>query len=124
MAIEIINWLEIPVHDMERARKFYESVFEFTIVDMDVNGENYPCFPNKIGEGFSGALVEYDFTSPGKKGPLVYLNAYEGVERMMEKVLFAGGTVVKAPEEIAPGFGYQAMFEDTEGNLLAFQGDK
>jgi predicted enzyme related to lactoylglutathione lyase len=43
---------------------------------------------------------------------------------MVEKVLFAGGTIVKASAEIAPGFGYYALFEDTEGNLLAFQGEK
>ncbi len=124
MAVEIVNWLEIPVRNMSRARKFYESVFEFTLIDMEVAGESYPCFPNKNGEGFSGALVQYDFIAPGNKGPLVYLHAYDGVERMIEKVLFAGGKVIKASEEIAPGFGYQAIFEDTEGNLLAFQGEK
>ena len=119
MAIEMVNWLEIPVTDMDRARKFYETVFEFKTVDMEVGGEIYPCFPNRNDDGYSGALVKYEFAAPGKKGPLVYLTAYDGVEVMIERVHFAGGTIIKAPEEIAPGFGYFAIFEDTEGNHIS-----
>ena len=33
------------------------------------------------------------------------------------------GKVVQGKQEIAPGYGYFAIFEDTEGNLLALQGD-
>lgn len=124
MAVEIVNWLEIPVTDMGRARSFYEHVFDFKIVDMEVGKEIYPCFPDKNGEGFSGALVQYDFTKPGKNGPLVYLNAYNGIDVMTEKIKVAGGKLIKTKTEIAPGFGYFALFEDTEGNLLALQGSE
>ena len=47
---------------------FYEAVFEFRLVDLEVGDGMYPCFPNKNGDGFSGALVQYDFTQPGKQG--------------------------------------------------------
>jgi len=33
MAVELVNWLEIPVNEMARARAFYEAVFGFRIVD-------------------------------------------------------------------------------------------
>lgn len=68
MAVELVNWLEIPVKDMKRARKFYESIFDFKIIDLEIAGEVYPCFPNRENDGFSGALVQYDFTSPGNTG--------------------------------------------------------
>lgn len=123
MAVEIVNWLEIPVENMERAKKFYETVFEFKIVDMEINGEIYPCFPNKDGEGFSGALVQYDFTRPGKNGPLVYLNSYNQMDAMLNRINQAGGRVIESKKEIAPGFGFYSIFEDTEGNLLALQGE-
>lgn len=123
MAVEIVNWLEIPVENMERAKKFYETVFEFKIVDMEINGEIYPCFPNKDGEGFSGALVQYDFTRPGKNGPLVYLNSYDQMDAMLNRINQAGGRVIESKKEIAPGFGFYSIFEDTEGNLLALQGE-
>lgn len=124
MAIEFVNWLEIPVADIGRARAFYESVFGFKMFDMDVGGEIYPCFPDREGNGFSGALVQYDFAVPGSQGPLVYLNAYSGVNAMAGRIAAAGGKIVKEPAEIAPGFGFYALFEDTEGNLLALQGEK
>ena len=121
MAIEIVNWLEIPVKDMIRARKFYELIFEFEIIDMEVGNEIYPCFPNKNGEGFSGALVQYEYTSPGKTGPLVYLDAYGNIDSMIERIKSAGGKIIREKTEIAPGFGFFAIFEDSEGNMLAIQ---
>jgi len=123
MAVEIVNWLEIPVENMTRAREFYEAVFEFQFVDLEVGAEIYPCFPNRYGEGFSGALVRYDFTKPGKEGPLVYLNAYNDMDAMLSRIALAGGQVIKPKQEIAPGFGFFAIFQDTEGNLLALQGE-
>jgi len=122
MAVEIVNWLEIPVVDMTGARAFYEAVFKFRIVDLEIGGDTYPCFPNRDGEGFSGALVQYDFTQPGKHGPIVYLNAYGDLEAMLARIVSASGKVVQAKQEIAPGYEYVAVFEDTEGNLLALQG--
>lgn len=123
MAVEILNWFEIPVVDMPRARKFYEAILNVTLVDMDVDGATYPCIPNKGNDGFSGALVQYDFTSPGRQGVLVYF-ASDDIAASLEKINAAGGKIVHGREEIAPGFGYSAIFEDTEGNMLALQGDK
>lgn len=91
-------------------------------MDLTIDGVVYPCFPTKNGEGFSGALVKYDFTKPGKTGPLVYLNSYGDMEAMLARIQAAGGLVVRGKEEIAPGYGFFAVFEDTEGNLLALQG--
>ena len=123
MSLEIVNWLEIPVLNLERARKFYEEVFEFKIVDLQVGDEIYSCFPNKNGEGFSGALVQYNFTKPGKNGPLVYLNPYKSIDSMIERIISSGGKLIEPKKEIASGFGFYAIFEDTEGNMLALQGE-
>jgi predicted enzyme related to lactoylglutathione lyase len=35
----------------------------------------------------------------------------------------AGGKIIQDKKEIAPGFGFSAIFEDTEGNMLALQGE-
>jgi hypothetical protein len=121
MAVELVNWLEIPVMNMARARKFYESVFQLKLTDLEVGEELYPCFPNKDGKGFSAALVQYDFTGPGKRGPLVYLNTCGDIDGMLARILAGGGKIIQSKKEIAPGFGEYALFEDTEGNLLALQ---
>ena len=122
MSIEIVNWIEIPVKDVTRAKTFYENVFQFKIVDLEVGDEVYSCFPNKSGDGFSGALVQYEFTKPGKEGPLVYLNSYGDIDAMIMRIRSAGGKVIEEKKEIAPGYGHYALFEDTEGNMLALQG--
>jgi uncharacterized protein len=123
MALEMINWIEIPVIDMARAKAFYENVFEFKIVEMEVAGEIYHCFPDRSGKGFCGALVQYDFTRPGNAGPLVYFESGRSMDAMIRRIVVAGGKILQAKQEIAPGFGYSAIFKDSEGNMLALQGD-
>ena len=78
---------------------------------------------NKDGEGFSGALVQYEFTGPGKRGPLLFLNPYGAIDSIIERISASGGKILKDKTEIAPGFGFYAYFEDTEGNLLGLQGE-
>lgn len=40
-----VGWFEIYVHDMERARKFYEEVFQVRLEDMSdpTDGEGGTC---------------------------------------------------------------------------------
>lgn len=85
MENKFIKWLEIPVADMKRARKFYETILDISLIDINVGGEIYPCFPGETGEEFNGALVKYDFTQPGNKGPLIYLNANPEISSMLKK---------------------------------------
>lgn len=124
MPIQLVNWLEIPVADMPRARAFYEALFEAPLHDFEIDGVIYPCFPDAEGEGFAGALVQYDFNGPGRRGPLVYLAASPDLDSMLARIEAAGGSIVQRKEEIAPGMGFMALFEDIEGNLLGLQGDQ
>ena len=122
MSNEIVSWPEIPVRNMDRARAFYERVMELEIVDLPVGNEIYACFSNRAVDGYTGALVQYDFTDPGKTGALVYLDSNGDLPGMLSRIRAAGGNIVKDEQEIAPGFGSFALFEDTEGNLLGLIG--
>lgn len=121
MANELINWLEIPVNDMYRAREFYETVFERSFEDLEIGGDTYPCLPNKAGDNYVMALVQNQVTTPGKKGPLVYLDSSPDITAMLHRISQAGGIIIQDKELIAPGMGHYAIFEDTEGNVLALQ---
>ncbi|HVK98096.1 MAG TPA: hypothetical protein VM368_09765, partial [Flavisolibacter sp.] len=53
-----ISWFEIPATDLERAQKFYESIFGFSMIAMNLPNFKMRMFPvedmvNSIG----GALI-------------------------------------------------------------------
>ncbi|HWV70283.1 MAG TPA: hypothetical protein VN040_01115 [Pseudosphingobacterium sp.] len=45
MAVQQVDWLEVPAQDCEQGRPFYK-VFEFKIVDLQIDDAN-PCYQNK-----------------------------------------------------------------------------
>ena len=41
----LVVWFEIPVTDMERAKRFYSEVFKLNIEVQDLGGKPYGFFP-------------------------------------------------------------------------------
>lgn len=120
----LINWIEIPVSNMERAKQFYEAILEAQIqVDEQMAPGLKMGFINTPGmqqTDVGGALVEGETYVPGSNNTLVYLNAIEsgGVDAFLERVQKAGGTVVGPKILISEEIGYYAFFIDSEGNKL------
>ena len=55
-----INWFEIPATDIDRARKFYEAIFDFEMFDLNVgDGLSMVLFPAVSGT-VNGALIQYE----------------------------------------------------------------
>lgn len=117
----MISWFEIPVMDMKRAKKFYETIFDIELSGMDMGDEfKMEVFPGDQ-ESVSGALVyNASWYNPSKTdGPLIYLNGNPDLQIIEDKIEAAGGTVTISKREISPDHGYMAVFEDTEGNRIA-----
>ena len=117
----MISWFEIPVKDIERAKKFYETIFDIKLSGMDMGDEfKMEVFPEDE-ESVSGALVyNKDWYKPSKTdGPLIYLNGNPDLQITQDKIEEAGGTVSIPKRQISPDHGYMAVFEDTEGNRIA-----
>lgn len=113
-----IVYVEIPVTDLERASRFYEEVFRFSLKSTMVDGYSMALFPAATGSsGASGALVKGDVYIPSKSGPIVYFGT-ENIDRALERVRKAGGKVLY-PEKRLDGIGSVAEFEDSEGNRIA-----
>ena len=113
-----IVYVEIPVTDLERASRFYEEVFQFSLKSTMVDGYSMALFPAATGSsGASGALVKGDVYIPSKSGPIVYFGT-ENIDRALERVRKAGGKVLY-PEKRLDGIGSVAEFEDSEGNRIA-----
>ena len=115
-----INWFEIPVTDMPRAKAFYEAIFEIKMEEMDMPDLKYAMFPfSPTAAKVSGGLAKSAIHKPGASGSLVYLNANPDVQIVLDRIEAAGGKILMPKTQISPEYGYMAMFTDTEGNRIA-----
>ncbi len=116
-----ISWFEIPTRDLNRAQKFYESIFDITLTPFDTPQIKMRMFPLEDPMGVGGALVYNDqfYNASATDGPLIYLNANPDVQNILNKIEAAGGKILLPKTMITPEYGHMAMFLDTEGNRIA-----
>lgn len=115
-----LNWFEIPVTDMARAKHFYQVIFSHHMEEMNMGGMQMAMFPGEDGDGKAhGALVQSEYHKPSMDGVVVYLNANPDLAPVLEKVEPMGGKVLMPKTQITPEIGYMAFFADTEGNRVA-----
>lgn len=117
-----ISWFEIGTTDLDRATKFYESIFNVKLAPLDMPNIKMRMFPlDDMMTGVGGALVDSGgFHKPSATdGPLIYLNGNPDVQHVLDKVEAAGGKIMVPKTEISPEYGYMAVIMDTEGNRIA-----
>ena len=117
-----ISWFEIPTTDINRAQKFYETIFGISMIPMEMPNIKMRMFPlDDMMMQVGGALVDSGgFHKPSvTDGPLIYLNANPDVQNVLDKVETAGGKIMVQKTEISPEYGNMAVFVDTEGNRVA-----
>jgi uncharacterized protein len=114
----LINFIEIPVNDFERAVNFYTAILGLPIEPQEMFGTQMGFFPTD-GTNVSGALVKGDNYVPTKMGVVAYLNGGNDLNTVLEKITPAGGTVTVPKTKISDNAGCIAMFIDTEGNTMA-----
>ena len=116
-----ISWFEIGSINLERATKFYETIFNIRLIAMDLENIKMRMFPiTDMGNGVGGALVDSGgFHKPSAtEGPLIYLNGNPDVQDILDKISAAGGTILVPKTAISPEYGFMAVFIDTEGNRI------
>ncbi len=121
----IVGWFEIPVINMDRAKKFYDAVFELTITIHHVDGFKmgwFPMQPNKPGA--TGSLVQHESYIPSDThGAVIYFSCSD-VANELSRVTAAGGTIMKEKSQIGDGHGFMALIKDTEGNRIALHSNQ
>jgi uncharacterized protein len=117
MANNPVVWFELYVQDMERAKKFYESVFLVSLVSLESPGMEYWTFPMQDdGAGASGALVKMEGCTSGGNSTLVYFSCADcAVEA--SRAATHGGSIFKEKFSIGE-YGFIALVIDTEGNMI------
>lgn len=102
---------------MERARRFYEDVFETTLQRMPGTAFEMWSFGSDQTEyGAGGALIHMPGYVAGKPGATVYFACADCTVRL-ERAIAAGGRVHRPKTSIAP-YGFLALVEDVEGNTI------
>jgi hypothetical protein len=115
-----VQYIEIPVSNLERAAAFYKAVFDIQPGDPWDDGVRRVSVlvnpPDDTQVGIS--LNQTRNFEPSDKGALAYLAAEKGIDETLKRVQAAGGRVVEPKTSMGGGYSY-ATFLDTEGNLLA-----
>jgi len=111
-----IVFAEIPVADIERAKKFYETVLEAPMT-INTTAGPYPkavlSFPD--GAGVSGHIVAGKPARRGE-GTITHIAIGDTLDLAMERVKKGGGEVASEVITIPVGSFFYA--HDTEGNTL------
>ncbi len=120
MEHNMVGWFEIPVLNMDRAKLFYEKVFDLTIEIHDLGGVIMGWFPNAPGKpGATGSLIKHgEYIPSATLGPLIYFSCSD-VANELGRVTEAGGEVLQQKTEIGDGHGFMGLMKDSEGNRIA-----
>lgn len=113
-----VNWFEIPVADLDRAKSFHETIFKVDLPINDMNGNRRPWFPMEMGQqGAAGTLIQGEGYTPSHEGSLVYIYVPK-IDATLEAINDSGGKTL-LPKTSIGQYGYIAHFQDTEGNRVA-----
>jgi predicted enzyme related to lactoylglutathione lyase len=112
-----LNWFEISVNDIDRAASFYETIFDVSLMRMEMMGMKMAAFPSEPPHS-GGALVQSKEHKPSMDGAVIYLNANPDLQLVLDRVSSAGGQIILGKTLIDDQVGYMAFIIDTEGNKV------
>ena len=125
MERNLIGWIEVPVTDMDRAKAFYEEVFNIEISIHDLGGVIMGWFPfAEEKPGAPGSLVKHEDYKPSlTHGAVIYFSCID-LATELGRVESAGGAILQQKTEIGGGYGFMALIRDTEGNRIALHSNR
>jgi protein arginine N-methyltransferase 7 len=117
-----LNWVDIPVRDLDRAIKFYSGILGAQIAKREILGKTLGMLPQPAG-GASGCLApaEEEF-QPSAHGPQLYLNCNGRIKEAESAVQIYGGQVLQPLHSLGE-FGFRVVILDSEGNRIALFAD-
>ena len=120
-----IVWFEIYVQDIDRAKRFYESVFQIKLrkLNSPIPGMELWAFPAEMNHpGASGALVKMEGFASGGNATLVYFHCDDCAVEAERAARFGGR--IQRPKTSIGEYGRIALVYDTEGNMIGLHSMK
>lgn len=114
---------EVPADNLERAKNFYQTVFNWQLQDMpemnyviarstEVDEKQMPATAGAI----NGGMFKRGPNNPAQ-GP-TFAIAVKSIDESVEKIKALGGEIVKEKTPVGT-MGFIAYFKDPEGNVLS-----
>jgi predicted enzyme related to lactoylglutathione lyase len=121
-----INWFELPVIDFDRAKRFYETIFDYQMPENQMGPARMGFLLYDFQNGGRGGAIVHnpELYTPSANGTLVYLNCDPDLSLVSGKVVSAGGKILREKTQVGPNLGYWALIVDTEGNRVALHSMK
>jgi predicted enzyme related to lactoylglutathione lyase len=117
MQRDAIHWFEIPVTDIDRAQRFYETLLAQPMRREQMGPQTLALFAYEGGIG--GALLKSaQAPAPSTDGNLVYLNASPSLDAVLVRAGELGATVLVPKLELPNSIGFIAQIVDCEGNRI------
>jgi predicted enzyme related to lactoylglutathione lyase len=119
MSQSAIHWFEIPVSDIDRAQRFYETLLAKSLRREAMGPQTLAVFPYDDGQGIGGALLKSATApAPGADGTLIYLNASPSLDAVLSRASELGAQVLLPKLELPRNIGFIAQIVDCEGNRI------
>ena len=112
---EKINYIEFPAKDIDTAKAFFATVFDWSFVDY---GPDYSAFANA---GIDGGFYRSTLSASTETGSALIVFYSGNLEQTQTKIETAGGSIIK-PIFSFPG-GRRFHFNDPNGNEYAVWSD-
>jgi predicted enzyme related to lactoylglutathione lyase len=118
-----VNWFEIPVNDLSRATKFYETILGTELSLNEMGPMKMAWFPmEREGSGAGGTLIKAEHYTPSQSGTLIYFSV-DSIEDVYNRVDKNGGKTI-SPKQSIGEHGFIAIFQDSEGNRIGLHSMK
>ncbi len=122
-----VGWFEIYVQEIDRAKTFYETVFQATLeqlpppaapegqsCDGDMEMWTFPMSDQRYGA--AGAPIPMEGVPSGGGGTMVYFSC-EDCAVEAARAAESGGSIFREKMPIGE-HGFNAIVNDTEGNMI------
>jgi uncharacterized protein len=110
-------WFDLPVHDLDRAMRFYSYVLALPMVRENSGGRTFAVLSCPGGAG--GCLIPIPASQPiPAAGPLLYLSVEGRLRAALTEVIRLGGRIEMDVFRLG-AHGWCAVVHDCEGNRIA-----
>jgi uncharacterized protein len=119
----LISIVEIPTVEFARATRFYQTILNISMEEINMDGILMGLFPGDEG-AVSVALTNSSQYKTSADGVVVYFNAGDDLQVVLDKIKVNGGKIMIPKTDIGSGMGFYAIFTDTEGNKVGLHSMK